>query len=88
MTRINKKSTRTNNKNIFILIYYSCKENKTLKKGEKKIMSDPLFEVCLDYVNQIEDLTFSFNVMTGLMVLWMIIAIVEFSALKVYMKGE
>lgn len=51
-------------------------------------MSDPLFEVCLDYVNQIEDLTFSFNVMTGLMVLWMIIAIVEFSALKVYMKGE
>ena len=51
-------------------------------------MSDPLFEVCLDYVNQIEDLTFSLHMMTGLMVLWMIIAILEYSTLKVYMKGE
>lgn len=51
-------------------------------------MSDPLFNVCLDYVNQIEQLEFSFKVMTGLMLLWMLIAIVEYSVLKVYMKGD
>ena len=51
-------------------------------------MSDPLFEVCLDYVNQIHQLEFSNKVMTGLMILWMLIAIVEYSILKVYKKGE
>lgn len=51
-------------------------------------MSDPLFEVCLDYVNQIEQLKFSNNVLTGLMIFWMLIAIVEYSILKVYKKGE
>lgn len=51
-------------------------------------MTDPLFNVCLDYVNQIEQLKFNFNVMTGLMLLWMLIAIVEYSVLKVYMKGD
>ena len=51
-------------------------------------MSDPLFNVCLDYVNQIEKLQFDFKVMTGLMILWMLIAIIEYSILKVYKKGE
>ncbi len=51
-------------------------------------MSDPLFEVCLDYVNQIEQLEFNLNVTKGLMILWMIVAIVEFSIIKVYKKGE
>lgn len=88
MTRINKKSTRTNNTKFLYLIYYKCKENKALKKGEK-IMSDPLFAVCLDYVNQIERLEFDLTVMKGLMILWMFIAAVEFIILKVYkMKGE
>jgi len=56
-------------------------------KGEK-IMSDPLFELCLDYVHQIERLEFDLNIMKGLMILWMFIAIIEYSILKVYKKGE
>lgn len=68
------------------LIYYKCKENKALKKGEK-IMSDPLFEVCLDYAHQIDRLEFDLNMMKGLMILWMFIAVVEFIILKVK-KGE
>lgn len=51
-------------------------------------MNDPLFNVCLDYVNQIEQLKFNFNVMTGLMFLWMLIAVIEYSVLKVHMKGD
>ena len=52
-------------------------------------MSDPLFAVCLDYVNQIERLEFDLNIMKGLMILWMFIAVVEYVLLKVYkMKGE
>lgn len=52
-------------------------------------MSDPLFELCLDYVHQIERLEFDLNIMKGLMILWMFIAVVEFIILKVYkMKGE
>ena len=52
-------------------------------------MSDPLFELCIDYVHQIERLEFDLNLMKGLMILWMLIAVVEFIVLKVYkMKGE
>lgn len=51
-------------------------------------MNDPLFNVCLDYVNQIEQLKFSLSVMTGLTILWMITSVVEYSVLKVYVKGD
>ena len=51
-------------------------------------MSDPLFAVCLDYVHQIERLEFDLKVMTGLMILWMLIAIVEYSFIKLYKKGK
>lgn len=49
---------------------------------------DPLLNVALDYVHQIDMLEFELKVMTGFMIFWMIIAIVEYSILKVYKKGE
>ena len=49
---------------------------------------DPLLNVALDYVHQIDMLEFELKMMTGLMIFWMLIAIVEHIIIKVYKKGE
>ena len=49
---------------------------------------DPLLNVALDYVHQIDRLEFDLKVMTGLMIFWMLVAIVEHIIIKVYKKGE
>lgn len=48
---------------------------------------DPILNLALDYVHQIDRLEFELKVMTGLMIFWMLIAIIEYSILKVK-KGE
>lgn len=52
------------------------------------MVDDVLTELCIRYSHDIDNLKFSLMIMTGLMIFWLIVAMVEFSIIRVYQKGE